>query len=85
MTVEVSNSIAGTVHITGRVVQAGQVSAVPGLDGDAEAAIEAALATGGAPVRLARGEYAAVLEVLDRVAAAGSEAVRALAERLSGR
>ncbi|MFF8773010.1 hypothetical protein [Kitasatospora sp. NPDC015120] len=86
---EVSNSIAGTVHIAGRVIQTGTLSTGPdpgtAVEG-AEAAIRAGLAAEGAPVTLTRGEYAAVLGLLDRVAeAAGSEAVRALAGRLSGR
>ncbi|MFE7563498.1 hypothetical protein [Kitasatospora sp. NPDC057500] len=83
---EVTNSITGTVHIAGRVVQTGSLSVGPGLDEAAEAAIEAGLAAEGAPVTLTRGEYAAVLGLLGELGAAtGSEGVRALAERLSGR
>ncbi|MFE7486611.1 hypothetical protein ACFVVU_10475 [Kitasatospora sp. NPDC057965] len=82
---EVTNSITGTVHIAGRVVQTGRWSSGPDLDGAAEAAIEAGLSTDGAPVTLARGEYAAVLALLDHLAAGGSEAARALGERLAGR
>ncbi|MFB7477098.1 hypothetical protein [Kitasatospora sp. NPDC056184] len=85
MTVEVTNSIAGTVHITGRVVQGAQLSFGTGLGEAAEAAIEAGPATGGAPVTLARGEYAAVPALLDHLEGSGSEAVRALGERLAGR
>ncbi|MER7702626.1 hypothetical protein ABTX81_06995 [Kitasatospora sp. NPDC097605] len=82
---DVTNSIAGTVHISGRVVQAGRLSTGPVLDEAAEAAIGAGLATEGDPVTLGRGEYAAVLALLDHLGASGSEAVRALAERLAGR